>query len=148
MRASRRARRRRNAACTGSGRSHWRRWTRGSAGIAACGRRRSTRSAPNSTAAGGPLRTRGTTRKDRNDEFAGRAAPGRRLPGGAVRAAYPATPAEVWNAVTQPERITRWLAPTTLPDDGCFMIDFGNGQQTTGEVVSCEPPRALAVTWD
>jgi len=29
---------------------------------------------------------------------------------------YPATPAEVWNAVTQPERITRWLAPTTLLD--------------------------------
>jgi len=61
---------------------------------------------------------------------------------------YPATPAEVWNAVTQPERITRWLAPTTLLDDGRFRIDFGNGQQTTGEVVSCEPPRSLAVSWD
>jgi uncharacterized protein YndB with AHSA1/START domain len=61
---------------------------------------------------------------------------------------YPATPAEVWSAVTEPERIARWLAPTTLLDDRRYRIDFGDDQRTTGEIVRCDPPRSLLVTWD
>ena len=61
---------------------------------------------------------------------------------------YPATPAEVWAAVTEPERIGRWLAPIVLLEDGHYRIDFGNGQHTTGQILSCDAPRVLVVTWD
>jgi uncharacterized protein YndB with AHSA1/START domain len=61
---------------------------------------------------------------------------------------YPATAAEVWSAITEPERLGRWLAPTTLLEDGRYEIDFGEGQSTAGEVVECDPPHALVVTWD
>lgn len=61
---------------------------------------------------------------------------------------YPATPAEVWSAVTEPDRVSRWLAPTTLHEDGRYRLDFGDGHQTVGEVVTCDPPRALVVSWD
>jgi uncharacterized protein YndB with AHSA1/START domain len=61
---------------------------------------------------------------------------------------YPATATEVWSAVTDPERISRWLAPTTLLEDGRYRIDFSDGYATVGEVVECDPPRSLVVTWD
>jgi uncharacterized protein YndB with AHSA1/START domain len=61
---------------------------------------------------------------------------------------YPAAPAEVWNAVTEPERIGRWLAPVTVLEDGRYRIDFGDGQETTGTIEVCDPPRALLVTWE
>ena len=61
---------------------------------------------------------------------------------------YPATPAEVWSAITEPERIGRWLAPTTLLGDGRYQLDFGDDHRTTGGVEVCEPPHSLVVTWD
>ena len=63
---------------------------------------------------------------------------------------YPATPAEVWSAISEPERIGRWLAPATLLEDGGYRLDFGDGEGhvTTGRIEICEPPRALVVTWD
>jgi len=61
---------------------------------------------------------------------------------------YPAAPAEVWAAVTEPERIGRWLAPVTLLDDRRYRLDFGDDHVTVGDVVDCEPPRSLTVTWD
>jgi uncharacterized protein YndB with AHSA1/START domain len=61
---------------------------------------------------------------------------------------YPAAPAEVWSAVADPERIGRWLAPTTLLDDRRYRIDFGDGQETTGTIEVCDEPRALVVTWE
>ncbi len=61
---------------------------------------------------------------------------------------YPATPAEVWSAITEPERIGRWLAPTTLLEDRRYRLDFGDGQETTGTIEACDPPRALVVSWD
>jgi uncharacterized protein YndB with AHSA1/START domain len=61
---------------------------------------------------------------------------------------YPATPDEVWGAVTEPERIGRWLAPVALLGESHYRIDFGDGQETTGTIEVCEAPRALVVTWD
>jgi uncharacterized protein YndB with AHSA1/START domain len=61
---------------------------------------------------------------------------------------YAASPAEVWSAVTEPGRIGRWLAPTSLLGDGRYRIDFGGGQETTGTIEVCDPPHALVVTWD
>ena len=61
---------------------------------------------------------------------------------------YPATPADVWSAITDTERIGRWLAPATLLEDGHYRLDFDNGQQTTGAVEVCDAPHALVVTWE
>ena len=61
---------------------------------------------------------------------------------------YASTPAEVWAAVTEPERIGRWLAPVTLLDDRRYRLDFGDDHVTLGDVVECDAPRALTVTWD
>jgi uncharacterized protein YndB with AHSA1/START domain len=61
---------------------------------------------------------------------------------------YAATPAEVWGALTEPERIGRWLAPVTLLDDRHYRLDFGDDHATVGEVVTCHPPHSLVVTWD
>ena len=61
---------------------------------------------------------------------------------------YPATPAEVWSAITEPERVGRWLAPATLLGDGRYRLDFGDDHVTTGEVETCDPPPALVDSWD
>ncbi len=61
---------------------------------------------------------------------------------------YPATPAEVWSAVTEPERVGRWLAPLAMLDERRYRLDFGDGHTTEGEVLVCEPPRLLTVTWE
>ena len=61
---------------------------------------------------------------------------------------YPATPAEVWSAITEPERIARWLASTTLLGDGRYRLDFGDDHETLGQVEVCDAPRALVVTWE
>jgi uncharacterized protein YndB with AHSA1/START domain len=61
---------------------------------------------------------------------------------------YPATPAEVWSAITEPERVGRWLAPATLLGDGRYRLDFGDGHETLGRVEVCEAPHSLVVSWD
>ncbi len=59
---------------------------------------------------------------------------------------------DLWRAVSEPERVSRWMAPTTLdgpPAVGArYTIDFGADQRTTGAVVRCEAPRRLEVTWE
>jgi uncharacterized protein YndB with AHSA1/START domain len=58
-----------------------------------------------------------------------------------------AAPADdVWSALTEPERIPRWLLPVTgdLRLGGRYQLEGNAG----GEVLACEPPRHLAVTWE
>jgi uncharacterized protein YndB with AHSA1/START domain len=58
-----------------------------------------------------------------------------------------ADPAElVWDACTNPERIARWFLPVTgdLRPGGRFQLEGNAG----GEIVACEPPSRLAVTWE
>lgn len=64
-----------------------------------------------------------------------------------------ATPApDLWEAMTSPDRISRWMDATTLDGDPAvgtrYRIDFGDGAETTGAVTRCEPPRLLEVTWE
>lgn len=73
------------------------------------------------------------------------------LPAGAahtvtLRRSYDAEVADVWNAITDPERIARWFLPVT----GDFRE--GGTYQTTGnasgEIRTCEPPTRLVITWN
>jgi uncharacterized protein YndB with AHSA1/START domain len=65
----------------------------------------------------------------------------------------PGTPEEVWSALTDPERIGRWLATVgsgRIEPAGSFELLMGDGPDG---VVSCRvtafrPPALLAFTWD
>jgi uncharacterized protein YndB with AHSA1/START domain len=58
---------------------------------------------------------------------------------------YPADPVDVWQAITDPERVRRWFLPLTgdLREGGNFELE-GNA---SGDIVKCEPPRHLVVTF-
>jgi uncharacterized protein YndB with AHSA1/START domain len=68
--------------------------------------------------------------------------PGRSL---LLRRSYDATIEDVWDACTDPERISRWLAPVTgdLRLGGTFQLEGNAG----GEILRCEKPHLLKVTW-
>ena len=58
---------------------------------------------------------------------------------------YPSAVADVWDAITDPERVRRWFLPLTgdLRPGGTFRLE-GNA---SGNILSCEPPEHLAVTF-
>jgi uncharacterized protein YndB with AHSA1/START domain len=53
---------------------------------------------------------------------------------------------DLWEAVTDPERIPRWFAPVTgeLKEGGHYQIQ-GNA---SGTITRCEKPRGYAATWE
>ena len=53
---------------------------------------------------------------------------------------------DVWDAITNPERIPRWFVPITgeLRLGGRYQLEGSAG----GEITRCEPPRLLSVTWE
>ena len=59
---------------------------------------------------------------------------------------YPAPAEDVWDALTSAERIARWLTPITadLQLVGRYQLEGNAG----GEILTCKPPRDLAVTWE
>jgi uncharacterized protein YndB with AHSA1/START domain len=62
-----------------------------------------------------------------------------------LRRRYDAEIEDVWDAITSPERLRRWLKPVTgdLRLGGNFELeDMGRG-----EILRCEPPRLLKVSW-
>ena len=61
-----------------------------------------------------------------------------------ARRAYPTEPADLWDCLTNPERIPRWFLPVTgeLAEGGKYQV-VGNAG---GTVESCDEPRAFAVT--
>ena len=63
-----------------------------------------------------------------------------------LRRRYRAELADVWDACTNPDRIPRWFLPVTgdLRLGGRYQL-VGNAG---GEVVACEPPHRLRVTWE
>lgn len=53
---------------------------------------------------------------------------------------------DLWDAVTNPERLPRWFAPVRgdFRPGGRYGIE-GNAE---GEITRCEPPRRLSLTWE
>ena len=62
-----------------------------------------------------------------------------------VRRAYPAPVEDVWDACTSAERISRWFLPVTgdFHPGGKYQLQGHAG----GEILRCEPPNLLRVTW-
>ncbi|MGI5150837.1 SRPBCC family protein [Plantactinospora sp. CA-294935] len=62
-----------------------------------------------------------------------------------LRRSYDAPIEEVWSACTDPERISRWLAPIEgdLRLGGKFQLRDNAG----GEILRCAEPRLIKVTW-
>jgi uncharacterized protein YndB with AHSA1/START domain len=58
---------------------------------------------------------------------------------------YTADQADVWQAITDPDRVRRWFLPLTgdLREGGNFQLE-GNA---AGDIMTCEPPRHLMVTF-
>lgn len=65
--------------------------------------------------------------------------------GVSLRRNYDSPIDDVWDAVTDPERIARWFMPLSgeLRVGGEFRLEGNAG----GEIVACEPPRFLRLTW-
>lgn len=59
---------------------------------------------------------------------------------------YETTVDDLWDAVTNPERIPRWFSPITgeLKLGGRYQIEGNAG----GVINRCDPPEALDVTWE
>ena len=75
---------------------------------------------------------------------------GRRIAAGSARTVlirrdYDATIDDVWDACTDPDRLNRWFLDVTgdLRLGGTYQLE-GNAH---GEILRCEPPRLLAVSW-
>jgi uncharacterized protein YndB with AHSA1/START domain len=62
-----------------------------------------------------------------------------------LRRRYDAPIDDVWDAITDPARISRWFLPVSgdLRLGGTYQLEGNAG----GEIVRCEPPSRLAVTW-
>lgn len=63
-----------------------------------------------------------------------------------VSCAYDSTPGDVWDAITNPERIPRWFLPVSggLRLGGRYQLQGNAG----GEITACDPPRTLDLTWE
>ena len=59
---------------------------------------------------------------------------------------YSTTAADLWDALTNPERLPRWFLPVSgdLRLGGKYQITGNAG----GTITGCDPPKALAVTWE
>lgn len=59
---------------------------------------------------------------------------------------YPAEIEDVWDAITDPERVARWFLPVTgdLQLGGHYQLEGNAG----GEIRACKPPRHLQLTWN
>ncbi|MFF7285997.1 SRPBCC family protein [Streptomyces griseorubiginosus] len=62
-----------------------------------------------------------------------------------LRRTYDAEIADVWDAVTSPERIARWFMPVTgeLKVGGRYQLEGNAG----GEILECVEPERLRVSW-
>ena len=58
---------------------------------------------------------------------------------------YPTTAEDLWDAVTNPDRIPRWFTPVggDLEPGGRYQLEGNAG----GVIEVCEPPSLLALTW-
>jgi uncharacterized protein YndB with AHSA1/START domain len=63
-----------------------------------------------------------------------------------ARRSYPTDPSDLWDAVTNQERLPRWFAPVSgdLELGGRFQVQGNAG----GVVERCEEPTLFAITWE
>lgn len=82
-----------------------------------------------------------TTRSVTNLERDGKPARGVTL-----ERAYDTTSDDLWDAVTNPERLPRWFLPVTgdLELGGRYHLE-GNA---SGTITDCDPPRSFSLTWE
>jgi uncharacterized protein YndB with AHSA1/START domain len=70
------------------------------------------------------------------------------LPTRIVRASrtYPTSQQDLWNALTEKERVVRWFAEVS----GDFKLGgrFAIKDNAEGEIIACDAPRTLGVTWE
>ena len=59
---------------------------------------------------------------------------------------YPTTVEDLWDAVTNPDRIPRWFLPVSgdLEPDGRYRLEGNAG----GRITECEPLSHFALTWE
>lgn len=59
---------------------------------------------------------------------------------------YDTTPDDLWDAITNPERLTRWFLPISgdLKPGGHYQLEGNAG----GTITDCQPPRLLTATWE
>jgi uncharacterized protein YndB with AHSA1/START domain len=62
---------------------------------------------------------------------------------------YTATAAELWSALTEPDRLARWLAPVSGEQavGGTVQVEFGGGAVALVVVQECRPERGLVLEW-
>jgi uncharacterized protein YndB with AHSA1/START domain len=62
-----------------------------------------------------------------------------------IRREYDAEITDVWEAITDPERLRRWFVPVSgdLREGGTFQLKGNAG----GDIRRCDAPKLLAVTW-
>lgn len=60
--------------------------------------------------------------------------------------AYRTTVDDLWDAVTSPERLSRWFLPVRgeLRAGGRYQLEGNAG----GTITDCDPPRRLSLTWE
>lgn len=63
---------------------------------------------------------------------------------------YPTGIDDLWSAITEPERLARWVADVSgdLREGGTFSATFTSSWTGTGRVVVCRPPHRLLVAMD
>lgn len=59
---------------------------------------------------------------------------------------FDTTPDDLWDAVTDPERLPRWFLPVSgnLQPGGHYQLEGNAG----GTITDCQPPRFLSLTWE
>jgi len=62
-----------------------------------------------------------------------------------LRRSYAAPRDDVWSALTDPERVSRWFLPISgdLRVGGLYQLEGNAG----GRILRCEPPALIVVTW-
>ena len=60
--------------------------------------------------------------------------------------AYATNPADLWDALTRPDRVERWFMPLSgdLQVGGRFQLEGNAG----GEILACEAPDSFRITWE
>ena len=59
---------------------------------------------------------------------------------------YATDPSDLWDAITNPERIPRWFSPISgdFHEGGKYQIEGNAG----GTIITCDQPKALHLTWE